>query len=176
MTLQLDYPSENEIKQRVIAAVCRLYRHDWDLLDVEINERAITHKLAEYFQDEFPEWHVDCEYNRLGNQVKRVHIENQPGNLADMDQQAVIPDIIVHRRRTGNNLLAIEVKKSGGSEELDYQKLRAFTIHPSYKYHFGLFLRIGLGNVELTVFSRGREISSWTVDLQEALRVLGYGE
>ena len=60
-------PPPEDVKRRVIAAICALYRHDRELLDVDANERSITHKLAEHLQREFPEWHVDCEYNRVGH-------------------------------------------------------------------------------------------------------------
>ena len=59
--------SLEDVKKRVIAAICALYRHDRELLAVDANERSITHKLAEHLQREFPEWHVDCEYNRVGH-------------------------------------------------------------------------------------------------------------
>lgn len=176
MTFQVTYPNENEIKVRVIAAICRLYRHDRDLLDVGVNERAITHKLAEYLQDEFPNWHVDCEYNRRGTEVKRL---NQFTNLEDTEARTVFPDIIVHRRRIKHNLLVIEVKKTGGPEDIyDIEKLRTFTENEDYRYRLGLFLRIGLvvDEIDLRVFKEGQEHASWTEDLRRALRELVYGE
>jgi len=39
--------SLEDVKKRVIAAICALYRHDRELLAVDANERSITHKLAE---------------------------------------------------------------------------------------------------------------------------------
>ena len=60
-------PPPEDVKRRVIAAICALYRHDRELLDVDANERSITHKLAEHLQRKFPGWHVDCEYNRGSN-------------------------------------------------------------------------------------------------------------
>jgi len=41
-----------------------LINNDGYLLYKNINERSITHKLAEYLQNLFPEWNVDCEYNK----------------------------------------------------------------------------------------------------------------
>ncbi len=43
------YPNENDIKQRVIAAICRLCCYDQDLLDVGSNERSLTYKLPGQF-------------------------------------------------------------------------------------------------------------------------------
>ena len=79
-------PPPEDVKRRVIAAICALYRHDRELLDVDANERSITHKLAEHLQREFPGWHVDCEYNRVGREPRRL------------EAKTVFPDIIVHRR------------------------------------------------------------------------------
>ncbi len=168
MAFLVVYPNEYEIQQRVIAAICRVYRHDRDLLDVEVNERAITHKLAEYLQDEFPEWHVDCEYNRKGVEPKRLP-----------HRGIVVPDIIVHHRGIPENLLVLEVKKTGENQNThDIEKLCAFTQDPLYQYCLGLFLRIGLvvDEIELRVFKEGEEYTPWTEDLRRALRELSYGD
>ncbi|MEJ5203491.1 MAG: hypothetical protein WHV66_14795 [Anaerolineales bacterium] len=177
MISEVSYPNENEIKTRVIIAICRLYCHDQDLLDVGVNERSLTHKLAEYLQDEFPEWHVDCEYNRRHDQVKRLHFEGGDIRADDTEARTVFPDIIVHRRRTDQNLIVLEVKKAGGIVEThDIEKLLAFTGEPEYRYRLGLFLRIGpILDSQLRVFREGREEAPWTEDLQRALGGLGYG-
>src|SRR5579885_985915 len=62
-----------DLKRRLIAAVCALYRYDSDLIDVDANERSLTHKLAEHLKGVFPGWHVDCEYNRSGYNPKLVN-------------------------------------------------------------------------------------------------------
>ncbi len=62
----------------------------------------IAHKLAEYLTPRFPKWDVDCEYNRLFDEAKRLNIRGQVVH--------VIPDIIVHHRDTLDNLLVIEAK------------------------------------------------------------------
>ncbi|MEW6181026.1 hypothetical protein [Anaerolinea sp.] len=172
MRLILPYPSEEEVKQRVIAAIARFYRHDPELLDVDVNERTITHKLAEYLQDEFPEWHVDCEYNRLGTDVKRLSLISEVVTPFDTEAKTVFPDIIIHRRRKKKNLLVMEVKKiSGDDETKDYEKLEAFTQDPNYRYCFGLFLRIGwpIDHLELELFIQGEKTGNWTEDLRQAL-------
>jgi hypothetical protein len=178
MISEVSYPNENEIKQRAIIAICRLYCHDQDLLDVGVNERSLTHKLAEYLQDEFPEWHVDCEYNRRHDQVKRLHFEGGDIRADDTEYRAIVPDIIVHRRQTDQNLIVLEVKKAGGiGENHDIEKLRAFTREPEYRYRLGLFLRIGTNfDPELQVFREGQEDAPWTEDLKRVLRELGYVE
>jgi len=54
----------NEVKYSVDRALTKLLQNDSLLVELNANERSITHKLAEYLQLEFAAWNVDCEYNR----------------------------------------------------------------------------------------------------------------
>ena len=90
----------------------KLKKNDWKLLKSDVNERSITHKLAIYLQENFPNFDVDCEYNRDGLDPKMLNLP--VSNILDNDTEAktVFPDIIIHERGTKNNILVIEVKKS----------------------------------------------------------------
>ena len=147
-------------------------------MDIDANERSITHKLAEYLQDEFPVWNVDCEYNRRGDKVKRLVTNFASIDPMDTEAKTVFPDITVHRRQTDQNLIALEVKKAGGRENTnDIKKLCAFTEPQDYHYEYGLFLELDPGgNSTLELFREGKLEESWTGDLQEALGEMGYGE
>jgi len=118
-------------------AVRLLLKNDLFLLMNDSDEWAITHKFAEYLQQEFPDWHVDVEYNRDKDQVKTL------------DEKKVRPDIIVHIRNTDSNLLVIEVKKSNNLEnvDLDRKRLEKFTsLQGKYRYQLGLFVMFYVGN------------------------------
>jgi hypothetical protein len=133
----------------------KLYVKDWYLLKNKIHERTITHKIAEYLQEYFTEYDVDCEYdfdidNHNGNLKKQFHdiatkelnyrkneinklIQNELININDMNNLIEIflrnfyPDIIVHKRGTNRqNLLIIEAKKNNNTE-FDEKKLIANT-------------------------------------------------
>ena len=52
------------IETIVHSALNKLKQQDHQLLEISINERTISHKLAEYMQKEFSDLFVDCEYNR----------------------------------------------------------------------------------------------------------------
>jgi len=171
------HPPLEDVKQRVITAICMLYRHDRDLLDVDANERSITHKLAEHLQREFSDWHVDCEYNRRRDLIKRLQIDFGKIDADDIEAKTVFPDIIVHRRQTEQNLLVIEVKKDNGQEGTkDIEKLKKFTTVPEYQYQYGLFLRLNeTGATRLKLYQRGDFAGDWTGDLQRALKELGHG-
>ena len=121
-----------------------LFDSDIYLLEHDINERTITHKLAEHLQVRFPEWHVDCEYNRDGHDPKRIRIET---GLASI-QINVYPDIIIHERGTNErNLLIVEAKKSNdprlNGAEADHQRIEGFSA--SLGYQIGVFLEFNVG-------------------------------
>lgn len=110
MTLQqTNYPGILEIQQKIKNAIERLFIRDHYLLEHNVNERSISHKLALYLQVEFGEaWNVDCEYNRSNQYVKKLLIIGPKHiRLDDMDAKTVYPDIIVHRCGKEDNLLVI---------------------------------------------------------------------
>ncbi len=165
-----------DLKQRIIAAICALHRYDHELLEIDANERSITHKLAEHLQHQFPAWHVDCEYNRIGHVTKRLNLNGQ-SRPDETEATTVFPDIIVHQRLTNENLLVVEVKKAGGQQEThDIEKLKTFT-RPDCQYKYGLFVRLGAnGDCEIKLYQDGACSQDWTDDLPRALRELGYGD
>ncbi|MEP0772746.1 MAG: hypothetical protein HRF46_00065 [Acidobacteriota bacterium] len=171
------HPSLGDCKKRVIAAIVALYKHDQELLDIDASERSISHKLAEHLQREFPYWHVDCEYNRRDHAIKRLDITPWQVEANDTEAKTVFPDIIIHRRRSSQNLIVLEIKKASGREETkDEEKLRSFTSAAEYRYKLGLFLRIGdPDHTELVVYEKGSRSKEWTAELRQTLEELGYG-
>jgi len=137
------------IMERVKAAIERLFKRDARLIEMDVNERSISHRLALHLQDEFPEWDVDCEYNRKGhNDVKRLDLRVVCMKSDDIEAKTVFPDIIVHHRTTDDNLLVIEIKKSTSrvSSDADFRKLKAFKRQLGYRH--ALFLRFIIGEKE----------------------------
>ena len=51
---------------KVVFALSDFYARETDLLEKDLGERALTHRLAVALERQFPEWNVDCDYNRLG--------------------------------------------------------------------------------------------------------------
>jgi len=100
----------------------------------------MTHKFAEALQIVFRAWHVDCEYNREGKVPKTIDLPKFPG-------KAIIPDIIIHRRESRDNLLIIEAKTSEASQAeiaYDKQKLDSY-ITGNLGYRYALFLTFEVG-------------------------------
>jgi hypothetical protein len=140
----------SDIESSVKAALDKLFYQDAELLQNDVNERTITHKLAEYLELEFKGWNVDCEYNRNHDQTKRLRsLPRKVASIDNTDGISVFPDIIVHKRMTDENLLVIEVKKSTSTESsaFDKQKLLAFKEELHYKH--ALFLKVKTRSKEL---------------------------
>jgi len=127
-----------DVEERLRRARVEFLKWDRLLLELRVNERSMTHKFAGYLQREFPDWDVDCEYNRKFDAPKRVAWKRVP--IDDENAQTVFPDIIVHRRRESINLLVLEAKKSGLDDADDRAKLGAF-MGNDFQYEFGVLLR-----------------------------------
>lgn len=140
----LSNPPDPEVARRVAAAVEALLAADAFLFEADVNERSISHKLAVHLAAEFPEWDVDCEYNRDGFDPKRLHLSKKTLLSDDTEATTVYPDIIIHQRGGRASLIAIEIKKTtGGSCNGDREKLRA--LQRELSYQSGLFLRFRTG-------------------------------
>jgi|WetSurSiteA1Bulk_404760.scaffolds.fasta_scaffold45999_2 hypothetical protein len=161
-------PEELKILNRVRAALKSFFAEDYQLLHVDASERSISHKLAEHLQGQFFDYHVDCEYNRHRDDVKRLNFyDGEKAYPNDTEAKTVFPDIIIHEREHDErNLLVIEIKKSTNRDnERDLLKLKAFTdidrpIDERFCYSMGLFLEFDCeeGNLsEVRVFRNGQE-------------------
>lgn len=105
------------------------------MLEVDAHEESVSHKLAEYLQQEFPDWDVDCEFNKYYDE-KKV--------LDRYDKDRVRPDIIVHHRDTDRDLLVVEVKLTTSDDDISEEKdkVRLYTEDEELDYRYGLFLHL----------------------------------
>jgi hypothetical protein len=155
-----------EIRERLLRSIQQVISNDLYLIEHNINEPTISHRLAIYLEPLFPEFNVDCEYNGdidADNGRKYISILHDNAiqlgilNAGEGDQELinryVYPDIIIHRRgRNGieNNLLIIEIKKSSNQSNgrWDALKLESFTSAENenhYNYRFGVFVKFNIG-------------------------------
>lgn len=109
----------------------------------DASEQAISHQLAMKLAPYFSNWHVDCEHNRKMEVVKRLIYAVSP--TGEACERSVVPDIIIHKRMTAENLLAVEIKKSTNQEHSfkDQAKLTAF--RDQLGYENSLFIRFLTG-------------------------------
>jgi hypothetical protein len=163
---------------KVVVAVAEFYAQETHLLEKDLGERTLTHRLAVHVEKQFPGWQVDCDYNRLGERTLRL----PHGTIVSTDDalgKSVYPDIVVHQREIPNNLLAIEVRKTANHQppEHDQHKLRALTDpHLWFAYWIGVLLTLGkTGVTSSEVYASGvldKQVSAW---LAERLREAGLG-
>lgn len=137
----------------LMEALKDFYDHESQLIEFKVSERALTHKLAEHLQKRFKEYNVDCEYNKIGKDPKRVQNLIAQMKLsgkcnADCDtctknKCVIFPDIIVHRRGEDDNLMVIEAKTGWSREKRsnDLKKLTALIESDEFKYKLGVALR-----------------------------------
>lgn len=136
---------QREPGEAVLRSLERLLNEDGHLLKVDANERSLTHRVGIYLQQEFPNWNVDCEYNRDDHEPKELWIEGGDPDVYDENAQTVYPDIVIHKRGSKNNYLVIEFKKTSSrvGDEKDFTKLRAFCQQLGYRH--ALFVELAVG-------------------------------
>ena len=152
---------------KVVAALAEFYAQEIFLLDKDVGERALTHRLAVHLEHQFAGWQVDCDYDRLGERTLRL----PHGTIVSTDDhlgKSIYPDIVVHQREIPNNLLAVEVRKSANHQPLDHDqhKLRALTDpHLWFAYWIGVLLTLGKTQVTTAqVYTSGvfdQPLSGW---------------
>jgi hypothetical protein len=162
---------------KVVTALAEFYAHETFLLERDLGERTLTHRLAVHLEQHFPGWNVDCDYNRLGERTLRL----PHGTIVSTDDhfgKSVYPDIVVHQREIPNNLLAIEVRKASNhqSPEHDQHKLRALTDpHLWFAYWIGVYLVLGKSSVVSDVYASGAIDPSMSGWLAGRLKDVGLG-
>ncbi|ARP63803.1 hypothetical protein A9K65_010755 [Mesorhizobium sp. WSM1497] len=135
-----------EIKIRFEKAVTLFMDDQKQLLELDVNERAIGATLAHVFVRElFPDHKVDAEYNRVGldGSPKRLNLPLECGG----ENTPVYPDIVVHFRGVNEeNILVVEIKKTTNkqSRRCDLVKLAAY--REQLHYQIGAFLELPAGD------------------------------
>ena len=134
---------------KVVAALGEFYSRETHVLEKDLGERTLTHRLGVHLEKQFAGWDVDCDYNRLGERT--LHLPK--GSIVSTDDslgKSCYPDLVVHQRAVPNNLLAIEVRKTANHQpiEHDRHKLRALTDpHLWFAYALGVLVTLARNNV-----------------------------
>lgn len=136
---------QDTVTAAVNAALDALLAHDAHLIDADTSERSLSHQLAVHLAAHIPGYHIDCEYNRDGFDVKRLALAERKATDEALEAVTVFPDIIVHERgHRGRNLLVVEVKKASSAISDDYDLLKLDAFKSELGYQFALHLRFGL--------------------------------
>jgi hypothetical protein len=151
---------------KLVTALHEFYAHETFLLEKDLGERTLAHRLAVHMEKQFSGWEVDCDYDKLGERTLRL----PHGTIISTDDhfgKSVYPDIVVHQREIPNNLLAVELRKANNHQppEHDHHKLRALTDpHLWFAYWIGVFLVLGKTSVVSDVYVGGvidKPLSNW---------------
>ena len=127
---------------RLISALQEFYARERFILDRDLGERALTHRLSVHLERNFLGWDVDCDYNRLGDRAMLL----PRGTIVSTDDElgkSIYPDIVVHKRAVPDNLLAVEIRKASNHQPLahDRHKLMALTDpHLWFAYWIGVLV------------------------------------
>lgn len=137
-------PNPEYVISTVETSVRTLLDKDEILFRRGASEWTVAHRLAVYlekFSEDYPEWVVDCEFNRQPfDEESSEYARNQTKKVGGDTRR---PDIIVHKRADpereieGDNLLAIELKVN---EESDGDLNAIEQIKSEKDYEFGVFV------------------------------------
>lgn len=175
----------NTIVKVLKQSVELVYERDYYLIQNDVHEQDISHRIAHYFENFlmlYP-WYsengyrIDVEYNRNFHDSKRAFSgcygcsKQECLAKSGMHSYSEVckPDIILHKRGQNNqttnkynNILAIEIKKNHSTDDKDFAKLSAFTCSKGeYKYQLGLYINLTQNkeNIEYKYFRKNKIIS-----------------
>lgn len=126
---------EENIKEIVERACREVEKNDAFLFMADVSEWAVAHRLAVYLEKYFPEYDVDCEYNRMADS-DGTYSMHSPKRVHGTKKSR--PDIIVHRRGPDSidNLLVIELKKGAAEDSNDSVFLKAIQTDQNFNYNY----------------------------------------
>ncbi|HZO57737.1 MAG TPA: hypothetical protein VFB63_33830 [Bryobacteraceae bacterium] len=124
----------------IFASAVRELLRDKDLAYADPAERAIVARLGVLLHGKYEGWSIDLEWSRREDLIKRLRYGLSEGEL--IGQDAIVPDLIVHRVGKKENLLVVEVKKVTNKDfHGDIRKLKGMTEQAgNYAYSVGLHL------------------------------------
>lgn len=143
----------------VLLVIEEFYIKDIDLVRKNLCERCLVFRLGLYLDKAFPDYYVDCEFNKsfYKGKVGPKILSNIHGNYVD---------IIVHKRSNnwGENLMCFEVKKANNTHDQykDGENLRILTRQDIFCYLLGFYIILGKSyeSTRLEIFSKGNLVES----------------
>lgn len=143
----------NKAKKNIEKALKGFIRKESYLMENDLSERCISFNFACHLKRFFPEYDIDCEYNRNMNDIKRLEkikkiVKSKLSGTEEDYGVNVSPDIIIHRRGSNkHNLAVIEIKKESSpleDQKFDIEKIRSYKTE--LKYKVGVFIKFRTGN------------------------------
>ena len=154
-------------------ALKKLYTIDLELVDRNLCERCLVHRLAVHLGNSqlLQGYFIDCEFNRAFDKYENTlkYLSSDKGNYVD---------IIVHKRGIpiGDNLICMEVKKSSNTNraaiEKDKRNLQILT-GEQYRYKLGVYINLGktLEKSSISLYANGGQKTKDETSKLKYLRV-----
>jgi len=144
-----NHATKKTIKNNIRKAIQIFIEKDKKLLmQVNVHEVAISHRIAVYLEHLFPNLDIDCEYNK-----------HYDGSSKQSDGAKIRPDIIIHHREYLNAVAIFEIKKAGPNSQLgksDIKKLKK--AQKNLRYKIGVYIGVLKRNVYIVWISDGKEL------------------
>jgi hypothetical protein len=129
------------VQNSLAAAISLAFSNDRLLFGQGVkSERAIVFRVGQYLarivETWEGDWVVDAEYGRWYPDEATLEQKILCG-------RAAIPDLVIHKRGTKQNLLVVEAKVHPVDDEkrwLDYAKLNGFLNDAGFRYRHAVFL------------------------------------
>jgi hypothetical protein len=138
----MEIPDKKTVESKIRLACDFLYDRGKQLIREKAHERTIVAKyLLPPLVELFPEWDVDPEYNREGE-------ERTPKR--DLNEKRLFPDGIIHKRGpNGPNLAVIQVKGFWNLEKREKDENSLHRIRAKHGYLFLYRLELDSDSYEL---------------------------
>lgn len=147
----------NILKLIISVALKEFLCKDSLLLELDVREEALSHRVAFYLEQALEEKKydlsfdsetieslvTDCEYDKHRDEKKTLSdlIEKYPKKPT----KEIRPDIVLHKRNSNINLIVIEIKKKKSrNKKYAKDKVQAF-VDSFYKYKIGIYLEFNTG-------------------------------
>jgi hypothetical protein len=151
----------DEIKGKIRNALNTFYKNDSFLLENNLCERCLVHRIAVYLENErFPGYFIDCEYNKSFFDKKSVPkiASNLNGNYID---------IIITKRDDNyiHDLICFEIKKYDNyhKRNKDRENLEILTKGNLFWYDYGFYIILGKSKekTKIKVYIKGNKIDEF---------------
>ena len=132
------------LKLKLKSIIKKFLENDIKLIQKDAHKLALAFRFGLYLAEQFKNWDIDMEYNKRGNQKKRI----MRGNKTRLFR----PDLIVHKRTNDinnlvNNYIILQIKKNTSYEldspqvNDDRESLKELTLNNGdYRYKLGILL------------------------------------
>jgi len=149
-----------KVKNKVNAALDKLYSNDIFLFEEGLCEMCINHRFAMYLQELFGGYFVDCEYNKShqGETTGIKRVSNPRGNYIDIviGKRNGIPadDLVCFETKWGHNY---------NNRKKDRDNLKILTGKDGrFDYDYGFYILFGKErkNIKIEAYENGELISS----------------